>query len=114
MAEQKQLEKTLRTVIKTGKCVFGQRAIAKGLKGAKLVIASTSLEGAKRKELIATCESLGVPVLTFPGNSVRLASLCGRPFRISALAVKNAGDADLKPFLQQAQGIPSASSAPPE
>jgi large subunit ribosomal protein L30e len=98
--EEKVLERTLRTVIKTGKCVFGRRGVTKGLKGAKLVVVATTIEGSARQTLLTNCQAQGIPFLAFRGSSVQLAKLCGRPFRISALAVKSPGDADLRPLSQ--------------
>jgi large subunit ribosomal protein L30e len=106
--EEKLLEKTLRTVIKTGKCVFGLRGVGKGLKGAKLVVVASSIEGPARQTLIASCQTQGVPVLAYEGSSVKLARLCGRPFRISAVAVKSPGDVDLRPLLQEGQNALAA------
>lgn len=101
--EDKLLEKTLRTVIKTGKCGFGLRSVGKGLKGAKLVVVANSVEGPARQALLVSCQTQGIPLLAFAGSSVQLARLCGRPFRISTVAVKSPGDADLRPLLQEGQ-----------
>jgi large subunit ribosomal protein L30e len=89
------VQRSLRTVIATGKVLIGADQTAKALdKGqAKLIIVATNAPGAD-----ALREAAGkkrVPVYAFEGKGTELGPACGKPFAISALAVLDAGTSDV-------------------
>ncbi len=49
--------------------------------------------------ILDECRKLSVPALKFSGNSVELGRACGIPFRVSVIALRAAGDADLSGFM---------------
>jgi len=99
---KRELGQILLKAVKTGKCVLGLREVQKSIRGSKIVIYSTKIPKDKLKQLIEACRAVNVPTLPYEGTSFELGSLCGKRFRISALAVKAAGDADLTPLLNEA------------
>lgn len=96
MSENLELEKQLKLVAKTGSYVVGRREVSNSLKGTKLLVWSAS---ANVPQLILDeCKNLSVPAIKFTGNPVELGRACGIPFRVSVIALKSAGDADLSGF----------------
>jgi len=96
MPENLELEKQLKLVKKTGSYIVGRREVSNSLKGSKLLVWSAS---ANVPQLILDeCKNLSVPAIKFAGNPVELGRACGIPFRVSVIALKAAGDADLSAF----------------
>ncbi|MEM3382961.1 MAG: 50S ribosomal protein L30e [Nitrososphaerales archaeon] len=100
MSIEKDLEKILRTVIKTGKYILGVKEVSKSIKGSKIIIYSSFLSKDKVLEIVNACKSLSIPFIEFKGTSVELGRVCGKPFPISAIAIKSPGDADLSPLIK--------------
>ncbi|MBM3898305.1 MAG: hypothetical protein FJ358_07290 [Thaumarchaeota archaeon] len=100
MVDEKTLTRTLTSVAKTGKYVAGYREVAKSVKGSKVVIASSTIDELERETLQKTCNTASVPFLQLEQTSMGLGKALGKQFRISALAIKSSGDANLKPILE--------------
>ncbi len=99
MIDEKTLSKTLTGVAKTGKYIAGYKEVWKSVKGSKVVITSSSLTNDETKKLQEACNAATVPFLQVPVTSVGLGRALGKQFRVSALAVKNQGDANLSAIL---------------
>ncbi|MCP8311073.1 MAG: ribosomal L7Ae/L30e/S12e/Gadd45 family protein [Candidatus Methylarchaceae archaeon HK01M] len=102
MISEKNLEKSLRAVIKTGKVVIGTKEVSRSIKGSKLVIYSLSLSKERISEVVDTCKSFSVPFTEFKGTSMDLGRICGKPFLISAISIKLSGAVDLSTLIEQA------------
>lgn len=100
MVDEKTLTKILASIAKTGKYVAGYKEVAKSVKGSKVVITSSSLDDAEIKNLQQICNTSSVPFLQVPQTSVGLGKALGKQFRVSALAIKSHGDANLSPILE--------------
>src|SRR5579872_2335543 len=100
MSENLELEKQLKLVKKTGSFVVGRREVSSSLKGAKLLVWSASAN--VPQVMLDECRILSVPAIKFAGNPVELGRACGIPFRVSVIAVKSPGDADLSGFAKSA------------
>jgi large subunit ribosomal protein L30e len=89
------VQRSLRTVIATGKVVVGADQTAKAVeKGqAKMVILATNAPNAQ--ELRDAAAKKRVPIYAFEGMGTELGPACGKPFAISALAVLDAGTSDV-------------------
>jgi large subunit ribosomal protein L30e len=96
MADTRELEKQLKLARKTGKYIVGRREVQSGLKGSKLLVWSTSANVPQK--ILDESRTLAVPAVKFEGNPVELGKACGIPFRVSVIAVKAPGDADLRAF----------------
>lgn len=96
LAESRDLEKQLKLAAKTGKYVVGRREVLSGLKGSKLLVWSASAN--VPQQILDDCRAQSVPTVKFEGNPVELGKACGIPFRVSVIAVKTPGDADLSSF----------------
>ena len=94
--DQKTLQTVMRKALKTGKCVLGLKEVSNSIKGSLLIVYSSSLEAPPRNRLLETAESQKVPTLYYEGNSMALGKSCGRQHRISVVAIKSPGDANLE------------------
>ncbi|AFD00886.1 LSU ribosomal protein L30E [Methanocella conradii HZ254] len=97
------LDKSLRSVMRTGKVLVGTRQAIKASKRgvAKLVIVASNCPGEVKKQI----KESNVPVYEFPGMSVDLGPMCGKPFIVSALTILDAGESDI---MALARGVQSA------
>lgn len=93
--------------VDTGKVVLGsQRSVKQVLTGApKLVVVSHNCAPDVKTDLVNYCGKANVPLLVFPGTSIELGTLCGKPFPISAMAVLEQGNSDIL----SAQNAPDSS-----
>jgi len=96
LVDQKTLQTVMRKVLKTGKCVIGLKEVLNSIKGSLLIVYSSSLETFPRTRLLESAESQKVPTLYYEGNSMALGRSCGRLHRISVVAIKSPGDANLE------------------
>jgi large subunit ribosomal protein L30e len=113
MSENLELEKQLKLVAKTGSYIVGRREVSTALKGAKLLVWSASAN--VPQPILDECRSLSIPAIKFSGNPVELGRACGIPFRVSVIALKSAGDADLSGFTSSSDyfsGVPGVTPAP--
>ncbi|MEA3190979.1 MAG: large subunit ribosomal protein L30e [Thermoplasmata archaeon] len=89
------VQRSLRTVIATGKVLIGAdqtaKAVARG--EAKLVILAQNAPEAEG--LRAAAQKKRIPVYAFEGMGTQLGPACGKPFSISAIAVLDAGTSDV-------------------
>jgi large subunit ribosomal protein L30e len=90
------LEKQLKAVTKTGKYLVGRKEVRNGLRGSKLLVWSASA-GIPPK-ILEEARSLQVPAVRFDGNPIELGRTCGIPYKVSVIAVKSAGEANLGSF----------------
>ena len=106
MPEERELEKQLKLVAKTGKYIVGRREVMSGIKGSELLVWSAS--AGLPQTILDDSKNLQIPAVRFNGNPVELGRACGIPFRVSVIAVKSTGDADLKAYSNAADYLVSA------
>jgi large subunit ribosomal protein L30e len=91
------LTTAVRLAVESGKVEFGsRRGISASLSAkAKLfVVAENTPEDIKTK--VHNYAKLSeVPVIDFPGSSMELGSVCGRPFPVAVLSVYDAGNSNI-------------------
>ncbi len=100
MVDAALLSKVLKDAMKGGKTAIGVKESIAGLKGSKAVLCTRSVPpvlGAKLKE---EAKKLGVPVVELPHSSAELARLIGRPYRVSAVALRTVSEADIKQLMR--------------
>lgn len=97
------IDKSLRSVMRTGKVFVGTKQAIKASKRgvAKLVIVASNCPTSVKK-LIAESN---VPVYEYPGMSVDLGPTCGKPYIVSAVTIIEPGDSDI---MALARGVKSA------
>jgi large subunit ribosomal protein L30e len=88
------INKALKTAVKTGKVFFGFDQTEKALKAgkARLIIVSTncSVDNVRKLKKYAK-----VPLYTFKGTNTELGSACGKPFSVSTLSIIDAGNSEI-------------------
>ncbi len=100
MAEPAQVSKTLKEVMKSGKYSLGAREVLTSMKGSKAVICTKSVPYAVKARLREEAQKLGVPVIDLNATSAELARMIGRPYKVSAMAVRSLSESDLKQLLR--------------
>ncbi len=96
MVENTQLSKILKDAIKGGKYTIGARETIAGMKGTKAVLCTRSLPDQLGGKLRTEAKKHGVAVVDIDISSAELARMVGRPYRVSTLALRSLGEADLK------------------
>ena len=111
MPEDRELGRQLKIAARTGKYIVGRREVLDGIKGSKLLVWSASANVPQK--ILDDCKSLSVPAVRFAGNPVELGHACGIRFRVSVIAVKAAGDADLGSFTNSTDYVSMSQVAMP-
>jgi large subunit ribosomal protein L30e len=99
------MDKAIATAVKTGKVSFGANAALQNAKTgkAKMIILAANCPTAIRNDVEYYCKLSKVPLITYKGSSLDLASLCGKPFTISALSIREPGDSEILELTQTAE-----------
>ena len=97
------LNTALAMAVKTGKILFGANSTLESAMSGKvrLVVAASNCPKNLRAELERHCKLSKIPFLVYPRTSVELGRLCGKPFVVSALAVRDPGDSDILEIARQ-------------
>jgi ribosomal protein L30E len=105
MGDQQVLARVLKEAMKTGKYTIGTKEVISELKSAKMVIAASTLSVVEAKEggLVKEAEKNKVPVVKIDKSSAQLGRMIGRPFRVSAIALRVVAEGDFR----QLVGSPS-------
>ncbi|MDA4130645.1 MAG: ribosomal L7Ae/L30e/S12e/Gadd45 family protein [Thaumarchaeota archaeon] len=103
MSANLELEKQLKLAKRTGSYLVGRREVQSGIKGSKLLVWSASAN--VPQTILDESRNLSIPSIKFSGNPVELGRACGIPFRVSVIAIKSPGDADLTGFTKSADYI---------
>lgn len=96
MVDNAQLSKVLKDAMKGGKSAFGAKESLAAVKGSKAVLCTRSLPVALGTRLREEAKKQNVPVIELTQSSAELARMVGRPFRVSAMALRNVSDSDVK------------------
>ncbi len=90
----------IKRILKTGKVEYGKnKTINNILTGkAKAVIITSNTPKEAKEDIKNYANQAGVTLIEFPGTSLELGEVCGKPFLVSSLTVLNEGDVDLKSF----------------
>ena len=91
------INKAIATTVRTGKVFFGANNTIKNAKigKVKLVIVATNCPRNARDDIEYYCRLSKIPLLSYNGTSIDLGVVCRKPFMVSALAVREAGDSDI-------------------
>jgi len=91
------VNKAIATTVKTGKIQFGSSSALKNAKAkkAKLIIVASNCPPQFRESIEYYCMLSEIPVSIYNGTSLDLGAVCGKPFEVSALTVKEPGDSNI-------------------
>lgn len=81
--------------LKTGKIELGSRSATAAAKlgRAKLIILASNCP--EKDAIVRDAQGSGVPTHIYKGTSMDLGSVCGKPFIVSAVTVKEPGDSEI-------------------
>ena len=91
-----QLSKVLKDAMKGGKSAVGAKESIAAVKGSKAVLCTRSIPPALGAKLREEAKKQGVPIVELTQSSAELARMVGRPYRVSAMAIRNVSDTDVK------------------
>jgi len=91
------LDKALAMAVKTGKVLFGANSALESARRGKvrLIVAASNCPADLRGNLEYYCKLSRVPFADYPRPSLELGRVCGKPFVVSALAIRDPGDSDV-------------------
>ena len=95
--------KALKLVVESGEVSFGYKNALKGVKEGKpkLVVLSKNIPDLHSNEINYFSSKSNVPVYIFEGSSKDLASVCGKPFLVSALSIYNEGTSNILKLIEK-------------
>lgn len=96
MADSSQLSKVLKDAMKGGKSAVGAKESIAAVKGSKGVLITKSIPPALGERLRDEAKKHNVPVVELSHSSAELARMIGRPYKVSAIALRNVSDTDVK------------------
>ncbi len=91
----KELQKIMRAIAKSGKYDVGLKESFKSLNNVKLLIYSSDLDKTNISNIEDSCKKSSVPVIAFPGSSMALGRVCGKAFKVKVISVRSTGDTDI-------------------
>ena len=100
MVENAALSKLLKEAMKSGKSVFGAKESMAALKGSKGVLCSRSLPEPLAAKLKTEAEKQGIPIILLTQTSAELAKMVGRPYKVSAIALKGVTEAEVQQLMR--------------
>jgi large subunit ribosomal protein L30e len=91
------VNKAIATSVKTGKVLFGiNNAVRSAKQGrAKLILLASNCPHDMVDDVTHYAKFSDVPVVIYKGSSNDLGITCGKPFMVSALAIREPGDSDI-------------------
>ena len=99
------VDKAIRTAVKTGKVSFGAKSTIENAKTgkAKLIISADNCPKNTCEDIEYYCKLSNVPLIIYKGSSIDLAAVCGKPFIVSALSIKDAGESEILKLIEKAE-----------
>ena len=91
------ISKDIATTVRTGKVFLGANSTVKNAKigKVKLVVITANCPQNTREEIEYYCKLSNIPSIAYNGSSLDLGAVCGKPFMVSALAIREPGDSDI-------------------
>ena len=96
MVDQQLLGRVLKEAMKTGKYTLGAKEVLSEVKSSKVVIAASGLAGKPGEAIRSEAQKNNVPLVLLDRNSMQLGRLLGRPYRVSAIAIRSISESDLR------------------
>lgn len=96
------IDKSIAAAAKTGKTSYGANSALQNAKTgrAKLIILAANCPKTLREDVEYYCKLSNVPLLIYKGSSLDLAAVCGKPFPVSALSIREPGDSEILELAQ--------------
>jgi large subunit ribosomal protein L30e len=97
------MNKAIATTVKTGKVMLGANNAVKNAKlgRGKMIILASNCPQNVVDDITYYAKLSGVPLVIYKGSSIDLGMVCGKPFIVSAMTVREPGDSDILKATQQ-------------
>ncbi|MHC1586460.1 MAG: 50S ribosomal protein L30e [Candidatus Hecatellaceae archaeon] len=94
------LSRSLTIAIRTGKVILGYKETLEALRAgkAKLVVVARNIPEEFKSKINKIAKLAKIPVVEFEASSLDLGAVCGKPYTVSALAIRDPGDSDILNF----------------
>ena len=91
------VNKAIATTAKTGKLQLGAKKALKSAKTkkSKLIIFASNCPQKTREKIESFCRLSNIPVSIYNGDSADLGAVCGKPFKVSALSIREPGESNI-------------------
>jgi len=101
------VNKAIATTVKTGKVLFGVNNAVKNAKlgRGKLIIVASNCPRNIMDDITHYANLSGVPVVIYKGSSIDLGVVCGKPFMISAMTIREQGDSDILELTKETEEL---------
>lgn len=99
------VDKAIAAAVKSGKVSFGAASAVQNAQAgkAKLIILAANVPSNVREDVEYYCKLSKVPLINYKGSSLDLAATCGKPFTVSALCIREAGDSEILKLTETAE-----------
>jgi len=99
------IDKAIAAAVKTGKVAFGADSAIKNAKSGKvkMIVLAANCPQKVREDIEYYCKLSNVPFITFSGSAIDLAAVCGKPFIISALSIREPGDSEILKLIEKVE-----------
>lgn len=96
------LDKAINMAMSTGKVRMGyQDVMTSVLNGkVKITIISNNLPITAKEELKRNCALSNIPIIPFDKSGKELGAVCGRPHKVSALAIIDPGNSKILDYIE--------------
>jgi len=97
------VNKAIATTVKTGKVLFGANKAVESVKigRAKLVVLASNCPRNIVEDIMNYSRFSNVPVVIYKGSSIDLGAVCGKPFTVSALTIREQGDSEILKLVEE-------------
>jgi large subunit ribosomal protein L30e len=99
------IDKAIASAVKTGKVSLGAASAVQNAQTgkAKLIVVAANCPQDTRKDIEYYSGLSNVPLITYKGTSLDLAAVCGKPFSVSALSIREPGDSEILKLMETAE-----------
>lgn len=93
MADTAEVSREIRRAVDSGKVAYGFKQAEKTLlkENAELIIFSNNTPKAGKERLQEYATLANIPCYNFEGNGLELGAVCGKPFTVGVLSIKDLG-----------------------
>ena len=97
--------KAIAAAVKTGKVSFGASSAVQSAQSgkAKLIVLAANAPKNVRDDVEHYCRLSDVPLFSYQGSCLDLAAVCGKPFIVSALSIREPGDSDVLKLVETSE-----------
>ncbi len=91
------VDRGIRVAVDTGNVTLGSEKSIQGLKlgKGKLVIIAQNCPRNIKEDVLHYSKLSEIPVYDYEGTSVDLGSVCGKPFTVATMTIKDPGDSNI-------------------